>query len=195
MALGGGFAAAMFGPVQRAGHQLDGGRIHDVDEPLETEGEARSWRWLAQAGCKVCKCSRTDQEELLGQFRIAGAIGVRECVFGWRRGSAQRRQRAGVKPQGVAHVVEPEAVGQLRVEKADDMAPRTERAGLIFHAGLTGQVRHPVRRNEAAKLAQERELAGGWLAGGFLFHALPCGRAQTRKPTFFYTSTLNPVGP
>ncbi len=28
---------------------------------------------------------------------------------------------------------------------------------------------------------------------GFLFHALPCGRAQTRKPTFSYTSTLKPV--
>jgi hypothetical protein len=27
-----------------------------------------------------------------------------------------------------------------------------------------------------------------------IFHALPCGKTQTRKPTFFYTSTLNPVG-
>jgi hypothetical protein len=48
-------------------------------------------------------------------------------------------------------------------------------------------------RNEVANLPQERELAGGWLGCGFHFHALPCGRAQTRKPTFFYLSTVNPV--
>jgi hypothetical protein len=37
MAFSGSLAPAMFGPVQRAGHQLDGGRIHDVDEAFETE--------------------------------------------------------------------------------------------------------------------------------------------------------------
>jgi hypothetical protein len=51
-----------------------------------------------------------------------------------------------------------------------------------------------MRWNEVANLPQERELAGGWLGCGFLFHALPCGRAQTRKPTFFHLSTFNPVG-
>jgi len=46
MAFGGGLAAAMFGAVQRTGHQLDGGRIHDVYEPFfETEGE--TWRAVA----------------------------------------------------------------------------------------------------------------------------------------------------
>ena len=32
MAFGGGLAAAMFGPVQGTGHQLNGGRVHDMDE-------------------------------------------------------------------------------------------------------------------------------------------------------------------
>jgi hypothetical protein len=50
-----------------------------------------------------------------------------------------------------------------------------------------------MRRNEVAKLAQQREFTGDWLASCLIFHALPCGRAQTRKPTFFYTATLNPV--
>jgi hypothetical protein len=50
-----------------------------------------------------------------------------------------------------------------------------------------------MRRNEVAKLAQQREFAGGWLVSSLIIHALPCGKAQTRKPTFFYTSTLNPV--
>jgi hypothetical protein len=50
-----------------------------------------------------------------------------------------------------------------------------------------------MRRNEVAKLAQQREFAGGWLVASLIIHALPCGKAQTRKPTFFYPSTLNAV--
>ena len=74
------------------------------------------------------------------------------------------------------------------------MAPRAECAGLIFDAGVPRQFGNQVSRNEIAELAQNGQLAGRWLAAGFLFHALPCGKAQTRKPTFFYPSTLKPVG-
>ena len=94
---------------------------------------------------------------------------------------------------GVTDVIEPEAVGELGIKQTDDVTPRTKGAGLIFHAGLACQSRHQMRRNEVAKLAQQREFAGGWLVSCLIFHALPCGKAQTRKPTFFYTSTLNPV--
>ena len=192
MAFGGGLAAAMFGPVQRTGHQLDGGRIHDVNEPLETEGEARR-AVAAKGGLQGLQMFQYCPEKLLGHFRIAGAVGVRECILGRRRGPAQRRQRAGVKPQGVAHVVETQTVGDLGIKQAHDMTPRTERAGVIFDAGLTGQLRHQMRRNEVAKLAQQGELAGRWLTLGLVFHAPPCGRVQTGKPTFFISKTSTPV--
>jgi hypothetical protein len=65
---------------------------------------------------------------------------------------------------------------------------------LFFHAGGAGQFGHQMRRIEVANLAQQGELAGGWLDCGFLFHALPCGRAQTRKPNVFYLSTFTTVG-
>jgi hypothetical protein len=39
-------------------------------------------------------------------------------------------------------------------------------------------------------LARQRELADGWLVRDVLVHAPPCGRAQTRKPTFSCPSTL-----
>jgi hypothetical protein len=48
--------------------------------------------------------------------------------------------------------------------------------------------------NKIAELAEERELSPRWLALGLLFHPLPCGRVQTRKPTFSYRSTRKPVG-
>src|SRR5208282_1210315 len=184
MTFGGGLAPTMLGPVQRAGHQLDGGRIHDVNEPLETEGEPGR-AVAAKSGLQRLQMFQHRPEELLGHFRIPPTVGMRERVLVRRSRSAQCRQRPGVQAQSVAHVIESQAVGQLRVEQADDMAPRTERAGVIFHAGLVGQMRHQMRRNEVAKLAQERKLAAGWLVSCLIFHALPCGKAQTRKPTFF----------
>ncbi len=192
MAFGGRLAPTVFGPVQRAGHQLDGGGVHDMNEALEAEGKPGA-TVAAESGLQSLQMFQHRPEQLLGHFRIAPAVGVRERVFGRRRGPAQCRQRSGVQAQGVADVIESEAVGKLGVEQADDVTPRTEGAGLIFHAGLACQSRHQMRRNEVAKLAQERELAGGWLVSCLIFHALPCGKAQTCKPTFFYTSTLNPV--
>jgi hypothetical protein len=129
-------------------------------------------------------------EQLLGHFRIAPAAGVRARVLGRRRGPAQCRQRPGVQTQGVADVIESETVGKLGVEQAYDVTPRTEGAGLIFHAGLACQSRHQMRRNEVADLAQERELAGGWLVSNLIIHALPCGKARTGKPTFFAPQPL-----
>ena len=193
MALGSGLAPTMLGPVQRAGHQLDGGGVNDMNKALEAKGEPGAMV-AAEGGLQGLQMFQHRPEELFGHFRISPAVGVRKRVFGRRRGPAQCRQRPRVQTQGVANVIESEAVGQLRVEQADDVTPRTEGAGLIIHAGLACQSRHQMRRNEVAKLAQQREFAGGWLVSSLIIHALPCGKAQTRKPTFFYTSTLNPVG-
>jgi hypothetical protein len=124
-------------------------------------------------------------EELFGHFRSPGAVGVRESVFGWRRGAPQGRERAGAQMQRVTHVIEAQGVSQLRVQQTDDMAPRTERAGGIFNPRVPRQFGNQMCRNEIAKLTQNGELADRWLVAGFLFHALPSGKAQTRKPTFF----------
>ena len=159
-----------------------------MDETFEAEREFRA-TVAAEGRLQGLQMSQHGPEELFGHFGIAGAIGVGQGVFRRGRGRAQRRQRAGVKPQSVANVVEAEAVSQLGVKQTDDMAPRGEIAPLFFHAGVPRQLGHQMRRNEVANLAQQGELAGGWLVSSLIFHALPCGRAQTRKPTFF-SSTL-----
>ena len=110
---GGGLAPAVSGPVQRAGHQLDGGGIHDLDEALEAESELGT-AVAAEGRLQGLQMIQHGPEELLGHFRIAGAVGVGEGVFGGCRGRAQRRQRTGMKPQRVADIVEAEAVGELR---------------------------------------------------------------------------------
>ena len=171
MAFGGGFAPTMFGPVQRAGHQLNGGRVHDLDEPLETEGKTRTVV-AAEGRLDRLQMFHHRPEKFFSHDRITGAVGVRERVLGRRCGPPQGRQRSGVQAQSVAHVVEAETVRDLGVEQADDVTPRTKRPGVFVHAGLPGQLRHQVRWNEVAKLAQQRKLAGRWLTLRFVFH--PC---------------------
>jgi hypothetical protein len=65
------------------------------------------------------------------------------------------RQGAGVQPQSAAHVVESQGVGQLRVEKTDDMAPGKKRAALFLHGVLPGQFRCQMVKNEIPELAEE----------------------------------------
>ena len=188
VAFGGGFTPTMFGPVQRSGHQLNGGRVHNMDEPLESERKTGT-TVASEVGLDRLQMFQHCPEKLFGHLGIAGAIGIRKCVFGRRRGPAQRRERTGVKMQGIAHIIEPETVSDLGIEQADDMTPRAECAGMFVHTAFSGQLRHKMRWNEVAKLTQQRELVDGWLTLCFVFHTLPCGRVQTGKPTFL---CLNP---
>jgi hypothetical protein len=192
MAFGGGFATAVFGPVQRACHQLDGGGVHHMNEPLETEGEPGR-AVAAKGGLQRFQMFQHRPEQLFGHLGIAGAIGVSERVLGrWRR-AAQRRQGTRMQAQRIAHIVETQAVRQLGIKQAHDVTPRCERAGMIFNPCVARQFGNQMRRNEVAKLAQQRELAGRWLTLSLVFHALPCGRVQTGKPTFFISKTSTPV--
>ena len=111
MAFGGSLAPTVLGPVQRAGHQLDGGGVHDMDEALEAEGEPGAMV-AAESGLQSLQMFQHRPEKLLGHFRIAPAVGVRKRVFGRWRGPAQCRQRSRVQTQGVAHVVESQTVGR-----------------------------------------------------------------------------------
>jgi hypothetical protein len=71
---------------------------------------------------------------------------------------------------------------------------RLERACLDFAAGGPRQLRNQMVGNEIAKSPQKRKLTGRRLESCLIFHALPCGGAQTAKPNLFYPSTFKPVG-
>ena len=108
-----------------------------------------------------------------------------ERVAGRRRGAAQRPQRRRPQPQAVAHVVQTERVGQLRVEQRHHMAPRRERARLGVNAVLAGELRDEVGRNQFDELPQHRRLCPARLAEGFFF--TPClvaGNLPPAEPLF-----------
>src|ERR1039458_1781346 len=71
MALGGGFAAAVFGPIQAAGDQLEGGGIHQVDHAFEAEGKPRA-AVPAKTGMEFFQMAEDRIEKVLGQ--LAGTV-------------------------------------------------------------------------------------------------------------------------
>src|SRR5690606_9480686 len=123
VALGGGFAAPVPGPVHAPGDQLDGCGIDDVNGAFEAEGEA--WATTAtELRNEPLEVVEHRPEEGLGHGRIAFAIGMREAVLARRSGPADGSERAGSKAEGIGNVVESQGVGQLREQQADDVAPR-----------------------------------------------------------------------
>ncbi len=107
-------------------------------------------------------------EELLGQSPGWGRR-RRSCSPGW---PANCRQGTRVQPQRVANAGESQGVGQLGVEEADHMAPRTKWAGLSVYPGVPGQLRHEMSGSEIAELVQQRDFAARWLEVGFAWPTL-----------------------
>ncbi len=90
MALGGGLAAAVLGPVPTAGDEWDGGGVHEVDGALEAEGELRPAA-TAKAGVKVRDFSSTPVSRASWGTRCVGIRSQSWCRrvnllrVGWRR--------------------------------------------------------------------------------------------------------------
>ena len=123
MTFGGGLAAAMLGPVQTAGDELNGGGVHQVDGALEAEGELGPTP-MAEAGVNVLQVCEDGPEKVLRQLGWALAVGGGEPVLARAAGAANGRERARVQAQGIADVIEAEGVGELGEEQTHDMTPR-----------------------------------------------------------------------
>jgi hypothetical protein len=158
MALGGGLAAAMFGPVQTAGDQLNGGGVHQMDHPLEAKGKPRP-PIPAKAGMKLFQMAEDGIEEVLGHLGGAFTVGGGERVLAGRGRPAHGRERSRVQPQSVADIVEADGVRELGIEQAHHMTPRREGSGAFNHASIPREFGHQVCRNKIAELVQEREAA------------------------------------
>ena len=119
---------------------------------------------------------------------------MRKPVLARWRGTTNRRQRTESQSQDVANVIEAETVRHLGTNQTVQMTSRTNGSGLGFAPRGSRHLLHQMVGNQNAKLPQKRKLTGGWLVPSLIFHALPCGKAQTLNLTFFYPSTLNPMG-
>lgn len=109
MAFGGGLAAAVSGPVQTAGDQLNGGRVHEVNHPFEAEGQAR-----AAAPPKAGVEGRGRPRRGLGPSgEERSRLAVERPFLLGGVAAANGRERSRVQAQGVTDFVETEGVGEL----------------------------------------------------------------------------------
>ena len=169
VALGGGFAAPVLGPIHAPGDQLNGRGVDDVNGALEAEGEA--WATTAaELSNERLKVIEDFPEEDLGQGGVALTIGMRKAVLARRSRSADGGKRTGSEPERIGDIVESQGMGQLREQQAEDVAPRAESAALLLDPMLARQTRDQVGRNEVAELVEHAEPVPGWLAGCGCFH-------------------------
>lgn len=195
MHLGRCLAAAVFGPVHTVGHQSDGRRVDRMDRPFESAGQAAvAARW-PEAWTKRLKVSQDAPKQLFHHIAVAVLVRVRERVAAWRNRTTDRCKFWGVVPEAVTDIVQPNRVGQLRKQKTDHVAPRSEGPGLFVHAMLAGKFFRQVRRDEFTKLMQ---CAAVVLGRRYLFHAMDSLVGIRRRPPFLSelktSSQLHPVG-
>ena len=89
--------------------------------------------------------------------------------------------------QRIAHVIETDAMAKLGMRETNDMAPRTERARLIFCARSSRDPLYLGLWNKLADLAQDGEVRTCWF-DFFLFHPCLVAGLKLQTNTFLYKS-------
>ena len=152
--LRGGLAAAVLSPVHAVGHQGNGGRINRMDRPFEATGKAPVAPGRPKARRKLLQVSEHLPEQRLHHVAVALPVRMRKAVSTRRHRSPDRPQLGRMMPQGVADVVKPDGMGQLRKEQTDHMTPRREGARLFIDPVTAGQFFCQMRRGKFTKLMQ-----------------------------------------
>ena len=60
-----------------------------------------------------------------------------------------------MNPQGVADIIQSEGMGELSIEEADNMTPRTEASSLLVYTILARELRNETNGNELANLSED----------------------------------------
>jgi hypothetical protein len=96
---------------------------------------------------------------------------------------AQSREWAGVQPQSITRVIETQGVHQLGVEQSDDLAPRTERAGVVVDALSRASLGTDAEESGCKACVESRT---SWpLAGGFDCSCPTLGQSPNPQANIF----------
>lgn len=182
-----GLTAAVLGPVHAVGHQCDSCRINRMDRPLEAAGQTTVTSRWAEARVQRLEMPKDTPKQLFHHIAVTVFIGMRERITAWCDRAPDRLKFGTVMPKAIAHIVQPNRMSQLRKQKTNYVAPRSEGAGLFIHAMLAGKFLRQVRRDEFTKLMQ---CAAVVLGRRYCFHALDSLVGIRRRPPF--SSELNP---
>ena len=165
----GGLAMAVLSPVHAVGHQGNGARINRMVPAFEATGKAPCSAPGRPKARKLCRNPRSLQpkarrkllqvsehlpEQRLHYVAVALPVGMRKAVSTRRHRSPDRPQLGRMMPQGVADVVKPDGMGQLRKEQTDHMTPRCEGARLFIDPVTAGQFFCQMPPDKFTKLMQ-----------------------------------------
>ena len=138
---------------------------------------------------------RGRSKKLFHHVAVAVLVGVRERIAAWSDRATYRSKFGSVVSKAVAHIVQSDRVRQLRKQKTDYVAPRSEGAGLLVHAVLASKFLRQVRRDDIAKLMQCAAVVFGRRYG---FYASDSLVGIRRRPPFLSElkqgSQLHPMG-
>ena len=109
----------------------------------------------AKAGKLPFKMAQGLPEEFFHEVAVAGLISVRQSVASWRGGPANGSELSPMNPQGVADIIQSEGMGELSIEEADNMTPRTEASSLLVYTILARELRNETNGNELANLSED----------------------------------------
>src|SRR5439155_17944754 len=194
MTLGRRLASPMLGPVHTVGHQLQRGRIHQVDHPLEAEGKPATPA-TSKTRTEILQVLQSLPKQLLCHDRVTLPIGIGKRVALGRSSPTNRREGSRVQRQSIANVVESQTMGQLREEQREHVTPGGVGARLLLDARLSGQLRDQVIGNVVANLTQNRQLTSRWLSAlVFLFHDRACRTVPAESQRFLSSNTTHAVG-
>jgi len=182
MALSRRFAPPMLGPVHAGSDQLNGGGINHMDHTPEPSGDSLAAIATSKAGLEGLQMAEHRPENLLRQVGVSFLVGMGKIIAAWWYCCTKRHQQTAVQTQRVADVVEANGMGKLRINQADQMAPRTEGSCLLVHASLLSQLRNQIRRNQIANLPQYSKLTAAWNRCCFFHPCRVAGQTGFSKP-------------
>ena len=194
MTFGRRLAPPVLGPVHTVGHQLQGGRIHQMDHPFEAEGKPATPP-TTKTRTEILQVLQGLPKQFFSHDGVTLAIGIGKRVALGCRGSTNRREGAGMQRQRVANIVESQTMGQLCEEQREHVTPGRVGARVIRHTRLPGQLRNQMIGNEVADLTQQREPTLRWLLFlAFCFHNRALWHGARQKPTLFSSKTPSAYG-
>ncbi len=144
----------MLGPVHTGGDEGNGRRIHQMNDALELAGKTLPAGAPDEIRGQEAQVLEDCPKEFFGHLRGSDFAGMGKGVAGWGSRAADAGERAELEAQGIANVVETDAVGELGVEQADDMTPRALNTGEA-KAAQKGGIYHVVAGMTVEKLRAE----------------------------------------
>ena len=107
--LGGGLAAAVFGPAHAVGHQCDGGGVHGVNSSLEPSGHPLV-AYAESSRHQPVEVAERSPEEVLHHVTVAVFVGVGECVACRGNSTPETAEPARVNAKRITDIVESDGV-------------------------------------------------------------------------------------